>query len=75
MASTFPWPVTEDQLILANALDEVMAAYGDVGETEQAWVRDAAAKLIVEAYYQGVRDEDVLAHYALKSLARGSRRP
>jgi hypothetical protein len=46
---------------------------GDVGETEEAWVRDAAAKLIVEAYSQGARDEDVLAHYALKSLARGRR--
>jgi hypothetical protein len=73
MAQTFPWPVTEEQLILANALDDVMAAYGAVGETEEAWVRDAAAKLIVEAYNQGVRDEDVLAHYALKSLARGRR--
>jgi hypothetical protein len=46
-------------LILANALDDVMAAYGDVGETEEAGVREVSAKLIVEAYNQGVRDEDV----------------
>jgi hypothetical protein len=26
MTQTFPWPVTEEQLILANALDDVMAA-------------------------------------------------
>jgi len=73
MAQTFPWPVTEDELILANALDDVMAAYGDVGETEEAWVREVSAKLIVEAYSQGVRDEDVLAHYALKTLGRSGR--
>jgi hypothetical protein len=75
MAPIFPWPVTDDQLTLANALDDVMAAYGDVSATEQAWVREASAKLIVEAYKQGVRDEDALAHYALRSLARGWRRP
>jgi hypothetical protein len=75
MAQTFPWPVTEKELVLANALDDVMAAYGHVGEIEEAWVREASARLIVEAYNQGVRDEDVLAHYALKSLARGTRGP
>ena len=73
MARAFPWPVTEDQLILANALDDVMAAYGTVGGAEEAWVREVSAKLIVEAYNQGVRDEDMLAYFALKSLALGRR--
>jgi hypothetical protein len=73
MVQLFSWPVTDDQLTLANALDDVMAAYGEVGAEEEAWVREASAKLIVEAYGQGVRDEDQLAHYALKSLVRGRR--
>ena len=45
MAQTFPWPATEVELVLANALDDVMAAYGHVGETEEAWVREASARL------------------------------
>jgi hypothetical protein len=67
----FPWPVTDEELKLENAMARVMAAYEARGMAEESWVQDAAAKLIIEAYEQGIRDEEVLAHYALKSLHRG----
>jgi hypothetical protein len=71
MAQTFPWPVTDDELVLNRTLENVVAAYGDAGPLEEAWLREAAANLIIEAYSQGVRDEDVLAHHALRTLRRG----
>lgn len=71
MAQTFPWPVTDDELILNGALEDVMAAYAEAGEEETARVREAAAALIIEAYNQGVRDQAVLAHHALRTLRRG----
>jgi hypothetical protein len=67
----FPWPVTDEELRLDNALARVRAAYQAKGATEESWVREAAAKLIIEAYEQGIRDEEVLVHYALKALHRG----
>jgi hypothetical protein len=71
MAAAFPWPVTDDELLLNNALGEVLAAYGPRGENEAAWVSEAAGKLIVEAYERGVRDPEALVHYALRTLRRG----
>jgi hypothetical protein len=71
MVQTFPWPVTDDELVLNIALEKVVAAYGDAGPLEEAWLRKAAANLIFEAYDQGVRDEDVLVRYALRTLRRG----
>jgi hypothetical protein len=71
MAQSFPWPVTDDELVLSNALDDVVAAHSEAGPLEEAWLREAAANLILEAYHQGVRDQGVLAHYALKTLKRG----
>jgi hypothetical protein len=71
MAQTFPWPVTDDELVLNRTLENVVAAYGDAGPLEEAWLREAAANLIIEAYNQGVRDEDVLVHHALRTLSRG----
>ncbi|HEY2248267.1 MAG TPA: hypothetical protein VGH70_12545 [Bradyrhizobium sp.] len=67
----FPWPVTDEELQLDNAHARVMAAYEAKGSTEENWVQEAAAKLIVEAYEQGIRDEKTLVHYALKALHRG----
>lgn len=43
----------------------------EAGEEETARVREAAAALIIEAYNQGVRDQAVLAHHALRTLRRG----
>ena len=68
MAQTFPWPVTDDELVLNTALEHVVATYGDAGPLEEAWLRKAAANLIFEAYDQGIRDEDVLVHQVLKTL-------
>jgi hypothetical protein len=71
MPASFPWPVTDDALFLNHVLDQVVAAYEPRGENEAAWIAEAAGKLIVEAYQQGVRDPDTLVHYALKTLRRG----
>jgi hypothetical protein len=71
MAQTLPWPVTDDELALNRALENVVAAYGDAGPLEAAWLREIAANLIIEAYDQGVRDEDVLVRQVLKTLRRG----
>ena len=70
MAQTFPWPVTDEELVVNRALENVVAAYGDAGPLEEAWLRKAAANLIFEAYDQGIRDEDVLVHQVLKTLRR-----
>ena len=51
-----------------------MAAYKARGDNEAEWVHDAAANLIVEAHNQGIRDEEALAHYALKALKLSDRR-
>jgi hypothetical protein len=71
MAQTFPWPVTDDELVLNTALENVVAVYGEAGPLEAAWLREIAANLIIEAYDQGVRDGDVLVHHALKTLRHG----
>jgi hypothetical protein len=71
MAQTFPWPVTDDEVALNRALENVVAAYGDAGPLEAAWLREIAANLIIEAYDQGVHDEDVLVHHALTTLGGG----
>jgi hypothetical protein len=60
MANTFPWPVTDDELLLTNALADVMQAC----QADE----EAAANLIIEAYNQGVREQTVLVHYALEKL-------
>jgi hypothetical protein len=70
----FPWPVTEDELILSSALAGVMGAYQASGGSEEDYVREAAANLIVEGYNQGIRDPDLLARYALKALREGGTR-
>jgi hypothetical protein len=70
MAQTFPWPVTDDELVLNTALENVVAAFGEAGPLEEAWLREIAANLIIEAYDQGVRDEDMLVHQVLKTLRR-----
>jgi hypothetical protein len=39
MAQTFPWPVTDEELVVNRALENVVAAYGDAGPLEEAWLR------------------------------------
>lgn len=67
----FPWPVTDDELLLNEALENVLAAYEPRGDHEAEWVREAACRLIMEAYDQGVRDREMLVHHALKTLRQG----
>jgi hypothetical protein len=55
MAQTFPWQVTDDELALNRALENVVAAYGDAGPLDAAWLREAAANLVIEAYNQSKR--------------------
>lgn len=73
MARSFPWSVTEDEFLLTNALASVMSTYEARGTNEETLVEEAAANLIIEAYNQGVRDEETLAYYALKILRQGRR--
>jgi hypothetical protein len=70
--TSFPWPVTEDELLLNQALEAVMAAYEPRGENEEDLVREAAGNLLLEAYEQGVRDPETLVHFALKTLRQGA---
>jgi hypothetical protein len=71
MALSFPWPVAEDELLLDNALARAMGSYEARGSNEDEFVQEAAARLIIEACNQGVRDEEMLAHYAIKTLRTG----
>ena len=64
----FPWPVTDDELILNGALAAVMGSYDARGDNEENYVKEVAANLIIEAYNQGIRDADLLARCALKAL-------
>jgi hypothetical protein len=68
MSNKFPWPVAEDELLLDNALAEVLATFEVAGHPVSASLRETAADLIVEAYSHGVRDADAIAVYALGRL-------
>ena len=68
MSARFPWPVTDEELLLNNAVERTLKAYESSGAHAPRRVRDVAAKLVVEAYDQGARDEKTLAHYALNAL-------
>ena len=67
----FPWPVTEDERLLTRALASAMNIYEPRGQNEEELIQEAAANLIIKAYNQGVRDEETLTHYALRSLRQG----
>ena len=61
MAQTFPWPVTDEELVVNRALENVVAAYGDAGPFEEAWLRKAAANLIFDGLvYSGVTQVNLL---------------
>jgi hypothetical protein len=63
----FPWPVTDDELLLSNALTKVMNALGDGGR-DKAQIREKAARFILDVHNKGVRDEEILAAYATRTL-------
>jgi hypothetical protein len=62
----FPWPVTDDELLLNNAMASLLAPYG---EDDRKRIGDEAARLLLKAYGDGVRDEDVLVGYVATALA------
>ena len=70
-ASSRNLAVTEDELLFTRVAEAVKEV--PVGGTEEAWVREAS-RLLIEAYNQVVRDEEVLVHYALKRLAQSPAR-
>jgi len=43
-------------------------AYDARGDAEEAVLREAAAKLPIEAHNQAIRDEAILSRFALKEL-------
>jgi hypothetical protein len=69
--ASFQSPVPADNLLLNQALSDVLAAHSPAGENERTLISGAASNWIMEAYEQGVRDKRVLASYALKAMRDG----
>jgi hypothetical protein len=67
-----PWPVTDDRLLLNQALKDVLSSCR--GMDGQGWLRASAIDLILNAYEQGVRDRETLVQNALMILKRDRRR-
>jgi hypothetical protein len=70
MATAFPWPVTDDELLLNDALDTVVARSLPASQPDRERLVMAAANLIVDAYNQGVREQVVLVRYTLDALRK-----
>ena len=68
-AMSFPWPVTDDDLILTDALDIAMR-YFDLppNEEEYAGVESFAGEAIMEDWRRGVRNKVVLANKAIAEI-------
>jgi hypothetical protein len=70
MPTAFPWPVTDDELLLNDALETVIARSLPVSQPDRERLVTAAANLIVDAYNQGVREQVVLVRYTLDACGR-----
>ena len=68
---SFPWPVTDDELVLDHALDIVMR-YFDLppDEEEHASVESFAGQAIMADWRRGVRNEVVLANKAIAEVEK-----
>jgi hypothetical protein len=66
---SFPWPVTDDELVLNNALDIAMR-YFDLpsDEEEYAGVESFAGEAIMADWRRGVRNKTVLANKAIAEV-------
>ena len=66
---SFPWPVTDDDLVLNDALDIAMR-YFDLpqDEGEYANVESFAGEAIMADWRRGVRDKIVLANKAIAEV-------
>jgi hypothetical protein len=66
---SFPWPVTDDELVLDEALDMVMRYFElPQDEGEYAGVESFAGQTIMEDWRRGVRDKAVLANKAIVEI-------
>jgi hypothetical protein len=66
---SFPWPVTDDELVLNQALDIAMR-YFDLPHDEQeyAGVESFVGEAIMAEWRRGVRDKAVLANKAIAEV-------
>lgn len=66
---SFPWPVTDDDLILTDALDIAMR-YFDLppNEEEYAGVESFAGEAIMDEWRRGVSNTVVLANKAIAEI-------
>ena len=66
---SFPWPVTDDDLVLNDALDIAMR-YFDLpqDEEEYAGLESFAGEAIMEHWRRGVRNKVVLANKAIAEV-------
>ena len=66
---SFPWPVTDDDLILTDALDLAMRYFDlPANEEEYAGVEAFAGEAIMDDWRRGVRDKVVLANKAIAEI-------
>ena len=66
---SFPWPVTDDELALDNALNIAMRYFDLPQDGEQyADVESFAAEAIMAEWRQGARNEIVLANKAIAEV-------
>jgi hypothetical protein len=68
-AMTFPWPVTDDELTLSEALDIAMR-YFDLPQDEGQYadVETFAGEVIMAEWRRGVRNKVVLANKAIAEV-------
>jgi len=64
---SFPWPVTDDELVLDEALD-IALRYFEQDEAQYATVESFAGEAIMAEWRRGVRNEVVLANKAIAEI-------
>lgn len=66
---SFPWPVTDDELVLSEALDIAMRYFDlPADEEEHAGVELFAAEVIMDDWRKGARSKTVLANKAIAEI-------
>ena len=67
--SSFPWPVTDDELVLNDALDIVMRYFDPpLDQHDYASVERFAADCIFQAWKAGTRHKLALANKAIQAV-------
>lgn len=66
---SFPWPVTDDELVLNDALDIVMRNFNlPLDDADYASVERLAAEVIFEEWKAGTRSKLALANKAKQAV-------